>query len=404
VDGGGATAVGKHRCVARGAFGDDYGVLVLRRGAITRRIPYAFFVTRPALQDASPITLRKFQTGTTARGTSRVDSYRWPAAPFGYPPSFTGPSMVEDGAEHVYLIPHLNRTVINLGVSVVSSSSGAVIDPWLLGSLDENDVQGETGTPVDINPLTYDYGLAVGAAAVVFPRLKRYYVSVDSTQDLYTGRPLRGRYRLRYWVNDLRPPTIRLLTRRVAAGRPTLAIRAQDAGAGVDPFSMLIAYRGALVGAAAYDSSSGIAVYVLPGSAPRLRVGRTPAIFGASDFQEAKNVTTYGPNLMPNTRFRGVRITAVRGTTMTWLLPRRRGCLRGNQGLLVVANTTNRISAVQFFDGRHRVGTARKGVAGLYSFVWQARTARKGLHRLRAIAVSARGRDAVASRVVRVCR
>jgi hypothetical protein len=236
---------------AQAAAGDDYGFFVLRRGTVTRRIPYAFFVTRPALQDASPIKLGKFQTGTTASGTSRVSSYRWPAAPFGYPPSFTGPSMIEDGAERVYLIPHLNRPVINLGVSVVSSSAGAVIDPWLLGSLDENDVQGETATPVDINPLTFDYGLAIGAAAAVFPRLKRYYVSVDSAQDLYTGRALRGSYRLRYWVNDLRPPTIRLLTRRVAAGRPTLAVRAQDAGAGVDPFSMLISYRGAVVGASA---------------------------------------------------------------------------------------------------------------------------------------------------------
>jgi hypothetical protein len=312
--------------------------------------------------------------------------------------------MVEDGAERVYLVPHIDRPVVNLGVSVVSASSGAVIDPWLLGSLDENDVQGQAGTPVDVNPLTFDYGLAIGSAATVFPRLKRYYVSVDSTQDLYTGKPLRGSYRLRYWVNDLRPPRIRLLTRRVAAGRPTLAVRVQDSGSGVDPYSLLIAYGASVIGGTAYDAGSGVGVFVLPSSAPRLRRGSTRAIFGASDFQEAKNITTFGPNAMPNTSYRGARIRAVRGTTVTWLLPRHRGCMRGNQGLLVVANTTGRVKAVRFLDGRRTIKTVTKGVSGIYSATWRTRAARLGRHKLRAVVESARGRDVLASRVVRLCK
>jgi len=304
----------------------------------------------------------------------------------------------------VYLIPHLNRPVVNLGVSVVSSGADAVIDPWLLGSLDENDVQGLGGTPVDINPLTVDYGLAIGAAAAVFPRLKRYYVSVDSPQDVYTRKSLRGRYRLRYWVNDLRPPRIRLLTRRVAAGRPTLAARVQDAGAGVDPYSLLLGYRNSVVGATAYDSSSGVAIFSLPSSAPLLRRGSTRGTFGASDFQEAKNITVFGPNVMPNTSYRRVRIRAVRGTTATWLLPRGRNCVRGRQGLLVLANTTGTIRSVRFFDGKRLLKKVTKGVSGLYSATWRAPRARPGLHRLRAVVDPARGRNAVASRVVRVCK
>jgi minor extracellular serine protease Vpr len=385
--------------------GDDFGFIVLRRGAVTRRIPYAFFVTRPALRDVSPIKLRRFQNGTTVSGTSRVASYRWPSAPFGYPPSFTGPPMIEDGAERVYLVPHLDRPVLNMGVSVVGTSPGAVIDPWFLGSLDENDVQGETGTPVDINPLTFDYGLAIGAAGVAFPRLKRYYVSVDSTQDLYTGKPLRGRYRLRYWVNDVKPPAVRLLTKRVAAGRPTLAVRAQDTGAGVDPYSMVISYRGVIVGATAYDSSSGVAVFVLPTSAPRILRGTEFAILAASDFQESKNVATFGPNTMPNTSFRGGFIRGVRGTTMTWLLPRRHGCLQGRtQQLLVLASSTRRVRLVRFFDGKRVLGVDRHGDAGLYTLQWRSSKVRKGRHRLRAVALPTRGRRAIASRVVRVCR
>jgi hypothetical protein len=385
--------------------GDNYGFLVLRRGTVTRRIPYAFFVTRPGLEGLSAARLRRFQNGTTASGPSRVNSYRWPSAPFGLPPSVTGPPMIEDGAEHVYLVPQLKKPVVNFGVGVVGASANAVIDPWVLGSLDENDVQGETGTPMNVNPLTFDFGLPIGAAGVVFPSLRRYYVAVDSSQDLFTGRALRGRYRLRYWVNDLRPPVLKLLTRRVAVGRPTLAVRAQDRGAGVDPYSMLIAYQGVAVGAAAYDPSSGIAVFVLPNEAPRLPSGVNAGLLAASDFQESKNVSTFGPNTMPNTRFRFATIRGVRGTTMAWLLPQRRGCLRGNrQELLVLANTTSRIRRVRFFNGHRLIGTDRTGVAGLYSIMWRSRSARKGLHRLRAVAIPARGRAARTSRVVRVCR
>jgi hypothetical protein len=116
-------------------------------------------------------------------------------------------------------------------------------------------------------------------------------------------------------------------------------------------------------------------------------------------------VSIFGPNVTPNTRFRFANIRGVRGTVMTWLLPRRRGCLRGNrQELLVLVSTTNRIRRVRFFDGRRLIGTDRTGDAGLYSINWRNRRARKGLHRLRAVAISARGRDARTSRVVRVCR
>jgi hypothetical protein len=168
---------------------------------------------------------------------------------------------------------------------------------------------------------------------------------------------------------------------------------------------MVIAYEGVAVGAAAYDSSSGIAIFVLPSEAPKLPRGRNLSLLAASDFQESKNVSTFGPNTMPNTRFRFASIRGVRGTTLSWLLPQRRGCLRGNrQEVLVLANTTSRIRRVRFFNGHRLIGTDRTGVAGLYSITWRSRKARKGLHRLRAVAVPARGRAARTSRVVRVCR
>jgi minor extracellular serine protease Vpr len=394
---------------AQAAAGDDYGFIVLRRGTVTRRVPYAFFVIRPALQALGtgtppPAMLRRLQSGETLSGPSRVDIYRWPAAPFGPPPSFTGPPMAEDGAERLYLVPHLSRPVVNLGVAVIGASENAAIDPWLLGAPDENAVQGQAGTPVNVNALTFDYQLPIGAAAAVFPQLKRLWVVVDSAQDPYTGRSLRGRYLLRYWVDDLRPPTIKVVTRRVAAGRPTIVARVQDRGAGVNPLSLFVAYRRAIVLAAAYDPFSGLAVFVLPKAAPPIPHGRTTATFAASDFQESKNVNTFGKNVMPNTRFRDTRIRAVRGTVVTWLEPERGACLRGRASLLVVASSTKGVTSVRFLDGRRRIAVDRRGVAGLYQTIWSARAARKGRHVLRAVVISRRGQEVTAVRNVRVCR
>ena len=75
-------------------------------------------------------------------------------------------------------------------------------------------------------------------------------------------------------MNDVNAPLIRLLTTRVSAGRPTIAIQTLDRGAGVDPFSLVLSYGRVLVGAAAYDPFSGVALFPLPAEAPRMRAGR----------------------------------------------------------------------------------------------------------------------------------
>ncbi len=125
--------------------------------------------------------------------------------------------MSESGAEHLYTTL-LSVPAINLGVSVLIQSPNSIIDPWLLGSPDENDVQGYAGTPVNVNSLMYDFKTDVEAAAVVFPRTKRYYVAVDSGSDPFTGQAYPGQYVLRSWIDDLRPPALRMLTTRIAAG------------------------------------------------------------------------------------------------------------------------------------------------------------------------------------------
>jgi minor extracellular serine protease Vpr len=385
------------------AAGDNYGYIVLRRGTVTRRVPYAAFALRPALASAKVSRLRRIQRGTTRKGRSLTQAYRFPTAPFGHSPDYgVGPNMVEDGAERVFEV-RLRKRVMNFGVAVVTASRGSLIDPFVLGAKDENSVQGYVGTPTNINGLTSGYQLPVGAAGAQFALPGRYYVSVDSGRDEFTGRRRAGSWRLRFWTNDVRRPAIRVLTTRVSAGRPAVAVQALDRGSGVDPVSLVFAYGRAVIGAAAYDPFTGIAVFPLPNTAPKIGAGRVRVAFMASDYQEAKNANSYGGDVMPNTRTVQRRIRVVRGATVTWLTPLARRCAARSVQLLVSAGASKKIRNVQFFDGKRRVRVVKRGVAGLYFTTWRTRSAKRGLHRLRAV-VRAGGQRAEATRVVRVCR
>lgn len=386
---------------ADGATGQDDGFIVLRRGDVTRRIPYLFIVERPGLDLQHAVQLQKLQVGDTRFGADRVQQYGFPAAPFGNAPD--QPPMVEDGAEHVYRTT-LNGPAANMGVAVVLQTPGARIDPFILGSQDENEVQGDAGTPVDVNELTFDFGQAIGDAAASFPRQQTLYVAVDSGRELFSDRSLAGRYVLRSWVNDVTPPSIRLLTTRVSAGRPTLVIRTTDAGAGVDPQSLAIGYGHTLIGAAAYDPVSGIAIFPLPGQAPQLGAGNIQARIESSDFEEAKNVNTTGADIMPNTQFALARLKVVRGPALSWVVPAAHACVATAARLVVSVGSSDRITAVRFLDGRRTVAVDRRSSGGLAAATWSTRGARAGTHSLEAIATDARGRSVSARLTVRVCR
>ena len=383
--------------------GDNYGFVVLRQGSLTRRVPYAFFVTRPGLANVPVRTLRRLQTGSTRTGSSFANRYRFPSAPFGHSPDYgTGPEMREDGAERLYSIQVRNRAV-NVGAAVVTSSPGAAIDPFFLGAKDENAVLGYVGTPTNINGLTFGYLLPIGAAGGIFVPPGRYYVAVDSGRDEFTNQRRAGTYRLRSWVNDMRPPTVRILTTRVSAGRPTIAIQTLDRGATVDPFSLAFNYGRVLVGAAAYDPFSGVALFPLPPDAPTMRRGRLRVAFQSSDYQEAKNADVFGNELMPNTRVKESRVRVVSGPTLTWLMPLSRTCVARTTPLLVVAGPAGKARTARFFDGKRQIRLLRRNIAGLYSASWQTGKVKRGLHTLRAV-VRIGGKRVEAKRVVRICR
>jgi minor extracellular serine protease Vpr len=398
------------RASAEAVAGENFGFVILRRGNETRKIPYYFAVTRPGLETKPTQPLRSFQDGDTSDGLSHTNVYRFPSWPFGPPPDYrSGLPMNEDGAEDLYTIL-LDEPVVNFGASIWRNSPGAFNHPWLLGSPDENDVQGQAGIPVNVNNYTQGYRAEIGAVAMVFPRTKRYWIAVDSGRDTFTNERLAGRYLLHSWQNDVYPPVVRLLTTRVSAGRPVIVARVRDfpargGASGIDPSSLVLAYRQALVGASSYDPTSGIALFGLPAQAPSIPARKISATIMAADFQEAKNLTTPRGEILPNTTFRRVTIRGVSGPAVTWLSPEAGSCVaRRRQELVVVATSTSRVRRVAFLVDGKRVATRRSTGVELYTAVWQTGRAKAGRHRLGAVVRDERGRTYRANRVVRVCR
>ncbi|MEX2211683.1 MAG: S8 family serine peptidase [Gaiellaceae bacterium] len=396
------------RATGNAKQGENYGLILLRRDGVTRKIPYFFLVTRPALEQVPVTPLQFIQEGNTVTGESRVDAYRYPTWAFGPPPAYGAEQPApQSGAERLYSVT-LDQPVANFGVSVLLQTAGAAIDPWVLGSRDENDVQGAAGTPVNVNGLTFGYRADIGAAGAALPLPGTYYVSVDSGLDPFTGRSLAGSYVLQAWINDVSPPLVLPVMQRVSAGRPTIVARVIDGlfapESGVDPLSLAIGYRGVLVGAAAYDPVYGLAIFALPRAAPALKAGRLGALVSASDYQEAKNTASVSDTVLPNTTVDALPLQVVNGPTVAWLRPERRECVPRRQQLLVAAGSSTRVRSVRFFVDGKQVGLDRRGGAGLYAASWATGKAKRGTHELRAVVVDSKGRTAAAKRTARVCR
>jgi hypothetical protein len=321
----------------------------------------------------------------------------------------------DDGKETVYSL-NIQRQAVNAGVVVerpairISASIEALlssnqpIHPWFLGSQDENDVLGYAGIPNNSNGLMPDFLFNTGTAGGVFLPPGRYFVSVDSGRDLFSGRPLAGRYTLRSWVNDVRPPNVAQITRRVSAGRPTIVARVRDAASGVDPLALLLLFGDSQLGPISYDPDTGIAVFSIPRDADALQPGPEFMRVFAADNQETKNIHTEGVNPMPNSRFFGLRLDVVNGPTVTWITPNRNACLPARARLQVVAGSRQLVSSVGFFDGQRQIGRVRRNALGLYQMTWRTAGKKRGPHTLTAIVSDTRGREAEASRTVRICR
>ena len=243
----------------------------LRRGADVRRIPYWFRVETPHLAKPSR-TLAKTGTyaGSTLGRPSRVAEYRYPEVP----------SLTMRGPEQVFRV-RLGRPVQNFGVAVLSGG----VQPRVVENGDENRLTGTPALPFNINPYVEDYGRPEPVAAAIRPAAGTYDVVFDS-------RARGARFTFRFWVNDVAPPTARLLDTTARGG--VARVRVADAGAGVDPGSLEATVSGRR---RQVSYANGIASIDVSG----IGAGSHPLVFTVSDYQEAKNMENVA-RILPNTR------------------------------------------------------------------------------------------------------
>jgi hypothetical protein len=252
------------------------GFVVLRLGSVTRRIPYWLRVAEPELGREPHATLKAtgIYGGTTAGGQSLVSTYRYPDV------ARVGPLA---GPERVYRVT-VTRPVANFGVMVLS---GSRVSPRVVVAGDENRLVGVPGLPLVINPYIDSYGEARPVAAAIRPGRGSYDIVFD------TPAGPAAAFTFRFWIDDVTPPTVRLLS--PAAGRGgTLVLTVTDGGAGVDPKSLRATIDGKPT---EVGYARGRAVVRLGTTAP----GRHALVFTVADYQELKNMENV-PKILPNTR------------------------------------------------------------------------------------------------------
>jgi hypothetical protein len=143
----------------------------------------------------------------------------------------------------------------------------------------EDHLAGYTGLPLDLNPYRKTYGASVRAAGAVLPLAGAYDLVFDSQLGTKPGP-----FTFRYWVNDVIPPKLRVLSTR---GR--ISVSVTDAGSGVDPSSIAVTVDGHV--AAPRVSGSTLLI-----SATK---GRHVLEVRAADYQETKNMEDVPP-ILPN--------------------------------------------------------------------------------------------------------
>jgi subtilisin family serine protease len=269
--------------VATGAREADVtGFVVLQHGTDTRHVPFWLRSERPRLGKPSAV-LRRAGTyrGNTKLGHSRVSTYRYPDNPT------PGVTIRLPGPEQVFRVV-LPKRVANFGVVVTSRAPGTAVTPRVVFPGDENHLLGVPALPFDENPYQSTYGRTEPVSAVIAPASRMYDVVFDTP-----SRALAGPFTFHLWIDDTSAPTAKLLT-PVVSGSGTLRAAVKDAGSGVDPASL----SGRLDDAKASVSfSSGVVSATLPG----LARGRHTFELTVSDYQETKNMESFG-GILPNTR------------------------------------------------------------------------------------------------------
>jgi hypothetical protein len=270
------------------AEGDAVGFVQLARGTDVRRVPYWLHVEVPKLGTEPHVTLKRpgVYGGNTAGRKSLVSSYRYPEGATGLPLDLSGP-------EQVFQITVKTR-VANLGAVLLTHAKGVRVTPRVVAAGDENRLTGVTALPVNDNPYQF-FGEIEPVVGAIAPKPGVYDVVFDTPAG---AKP--GKFTFRVWLNDVKPPTVRLLTRVVRQGSP-IRVAISDLGSGVDPHSIVLN-----VDALRPDTS--FTRGVLKISSSNLTRGTHRLRLTVSDYQEAKNMENVGP-ILPNTRTFSATIT-----------------------------------------------------------------------------------------------
>jgi len=170
---------------------------------------------------------------------------------------------------------HSTSGAANAGVAVLTGN----VYPHITLDGSEDRLAGYTAMPLDSNPYRSSYGTRRRIAAVILPAGGTYDVVFDSTNA--GGRP----FTFRYWVNDVSPPKLKLLS-----ARGSIIVAATDAGSGVDSSSIKATLDGKRVGTRFGSGTVRIAS----------TKGRHRLVLSVADYQETKNTEDVA-KILPNT-------------------------------------------------------------------------------------------------------
>jgi subtilisin family serine protease len=268
--------------------GDATGFVTLTLGGTVRRIPYWFHVAAPRLPGEPHGVLARpgVYKGQTKGKPALVATYRYPEGVRGIPNTLSGP-------EQVFRVT-LGAPVANFGVVVTAQGPGVHVSPRVVIGDDENRLAGIAALPLVINPYIDGYGTARPVAGAIRPARGTYDVVFDTPAGTAPGA-----FTFRFWVNDVTPPAVKLLTPVVRRGGSSIALAVADAGSGVDPGSLDVTVDGRHV-----DVSLRAGRVTTPALA--LAPGRHRVVLRVADYQELKNMENV-PQILPNTRtFRAI--------------------------------------------------------------------------------------------------
>ena len=106
-----------------------------------------------------------------------------------------------------------------------------------------------------------------------------------------------GPYRLRTWVDDTTPPTVRIRSHVLYGTAPELRLIVRDRQSGFDPASLSVTVDGNERGQHVSSSGSNVSV-----SLGHLAPGQHHVRISAADYQELKNSENADQRPLPNTR------------------------------------------------------------------------------------------------------